>query len=112
MIREDPTKLDARLERALSLSQLPAFTAGSRGILDLLGVTRRGQLSSDRTEGLRGYSAVDPGRGLLAPCPAHQREGDFERYGTFPAIELDSQPPQVWLGCRRDSSFIQPTEIC
>jgi hypothetical protein len=44
MIREDPTKLDARLDARYLYSQLPAFTAGSRGILDLLGVTRRGQL--------------------------------------------------------------------
>jgi len=27
----------------------------------------------------------------------HQREGDFERYGYFPGVELDENPPLVWL---------------
>ena len=27
----------------------------------------------------------------------HQREGDFHRYGYFCGIEIDLQPPLVWL---------------
>jgi hypothetical protein len=97
MIREDPTKLDARLDARYLYSQLPAFTAGSRGILDLLGVTRHGQLvviELKASEDIQlSIQAVD----YWLRVRRHQREGDFERYGYFPGIELDSQPPQVWL---------------
>jgi hypothetical protein len=44
MIREDPAKLDAHLDVRHLYAQTPALTVGDRGVLDLLGVTRRGRL--------------------------------------------------------------------
>jgi hypothetical protein len=44
ILREDPTRLDAHLDPRYLYSQVPALTVGDRGVLDLLGVTRRGRL--------------------------------------------------------------------
>ena len=44
----------------------------------------------------------------------HQREGDFQRYGYFAGIELDPQPPLVWLvapGLRFHSGHGHAAEI-
>jgi len=93
----DCARLDAQLDPQHLYSQVPALSHGDRGILDLLGVTRRGRLvvielkaSEDMQLPLQ---AVD----YWLRVRRHQREGDFERYGYFPGITLDPRPPLVWL---------------
>jgi hypothetical protein len=44
LVLQDPTRLDAQLDPGHLYSQLPALAVGDRGVLDLLGVTRRGRL--------------------------------------------------------------------
>ena len=44
LVRADPSRIDASLDPAHLYSQVPAIAAGDRGVLDLLGVTRRGRL--------------------------------------------------------------------
>jgi hypothetical protein len=97
LIREDPTKLDAQLDPRYLYSQLPAFTAGNRGILDLLGVTRRGQLVVIELKASEDIQLPIQAVDYWLRVRRHQREGDFERYGYFPGIGLDSKPPLVWL---------------
>ena len=97
IIRQNPTTLDAQLDPRYLYSQVPAFTAGSRGILDLLGVTRRGQLvviELKASEDLQlSIQAVD----YWLRVRRHQRECDFQRYGYFTGVELDPKPPLLWL---------------
>ena len=40
----DPDRLDAQLDPAHLYSQVPALSVGDRGVIDLLGITRRGRL--------------------------------------------------------------------
>ena len=44
LVLEDPSRLDAQLDPQHLYSQVPALAGGDRGVLDLLGVTRRGRL--------------------------------------------------------------------
>lgn len=37
------------------------------------------------------------GSALWLRVRGHQREGDFQRYGYFAGIELDTKPPLIWL---------------
>jgi hypothetical protein len=76
---------------------LPAFTAGKRGILDLLGVTRRGQLVIIELKASEDIQLPIQAVDYWLRVRRHQRVGDFERYGYFPGLELDSKPPMVWL---------------
>lgn len=98
LVLDDPARLDAQLDPRHLYSQVPALAAGDRGVLDLLGVTRRGRLvviELKASEDIQlPIQAVDY---WLRVC-RHQREGDFHRYGYFAGIELDPKPPFIWLG--------------
>jgi hypothetical protein len=97
VIREDPTKLDAHLDPRYLYSQLPAFTAGNRGVLDLLGVTRRGRLVVIELKASEDIQLPIQAVDYWLRVRRHHRDGDFKRYGYFPGIELDPSPPLVWL---------------
>ena len=97
VVLDDCTRLDAQLDPHYLYSQLPALAGGDRGILDLLGVTRRGRLvviELKASEDLQlPLQAVD----YWLRVRRHQREGDLERYGYFAGVALDPRPPLVWL---------------
>jgi hypothetical protein len=97
LILRDPTQLDARLDVRFLYSQVPAFTARDRGILDLLGITRQGRLvviELKASEDLQmPLQAVD----YWLRVRRHQSDGDFHRCGYFNGIEIDPRPPLVWL---------------
>jgi|HubBroStandDraft_4_1064222.scaffolds.fasta_scaffold431303_2 hypothetical protein len=86
IVSEDPTKLDAQLDVRHFYSQVPGLAAGDRGVLDLLGITRRGRLV---------VIVLKASEDIQMPIPAvndwlrvrrHQREEDFQEYGY---IEID-----------------------
>ena len=97
LVLEDPEKLDAQLDPQHMYSQVPALLAGNRGVLDLLGVTRRGRLvviELKATEDIQlPMQAVD----YWLRVRRHQLMGDFHRHGYFAGVELDPKPPLVWI---------------
>jgi hypothetical protein len=97
LVLGDSSRLDAQLDPRFLYSQTPAFAAGDRGVMDLLGVTRAGRLvviELKASEDLHlPLQAVD----YWLRVRAHHREGDFPRYGYFTGVELDPRPPLVWL---------------
>lgn len=94
---QDPTKLDAQLDPRHLYSQVPALAGGDRGVLDLLGVTRRGRLVVIELKASEDIQLPVQAVDYWLRVRRHQREGDFERYGYFAGMELDSKPPLVWL---------------
>jgi hypothetical protein len=97
LILEDPTRLDAQLDPRFLYSQVPAVSPGDRGILDLLGVTRRGQLVVIELKASEDIQMPIQAVDYWLRVRRHQREGDFQRCGYFSGIELASTPPLVWL---------------
>jgi hypothetical protein len=97
LVLEGSEKLDAQLDPQHVYSQVPALLAGSRGVLDLLGVTRRGRLvviELKATEDIQlPMQAVD----YWLRVRRHQLMGDFHRHGYFVGVELDPKPPLVWI---------------
>lgn len=97
IVRSDPERLDASLNPAHLYSQVPALAAGERGIIDLLGVTRQGRLvviELKASEDLHlPLQAVD----YWLRVRRHLAEGDFQRFGYFSGIELQSSSPLIWL---------------
>jgi hypothetical protein len=96
-VLEDPSRLDAQLNSAFLYSQVPALASGDRGILDLLGVTRRGRLVVIELKASEDIQMPIQAVDYWLRVRRHQREGDFQRFGYFSGIELDPQPPLVWL---------------
>lgn len=97
LVLEDCTRLDAVLDPRHLYSQVPALAAGDRGILDLLGVTRRGRLVVIELKASEDIQLPLQAVDYWLRVRRHQREKDFERFGYFPGVTLDPQPPLVWL---------------
>ncbi|MGH9737388.1 MAG: hypothetical protein ACRD4X_02235 [Candidatus Acidiferrales bacterium] len=97
LVLEDCTRLDAILDPRYVYSQVPALAAGDRGILDLLGVTRRGRLVVIELKASEDIQLPLQAVDYWLRVRRHQRDGDFERYGYFTGITLDPKPPLVWL---------------
>jgi hypothetical protein len=97
LVFEDPSRLDAQLDPAFVYSQVPALASGDRGILDLLGVTRRGRLVVIELKASEDIQMPIQAVDYWLRVRRHQREGDFHRFGYFSGIDLDPHPPLVWL---------------
>ena len=89
IVSEDPTELDAQLDVRYFYSQVPALAAGDRGVLDLLGITRRGRLLVIELKASEDIQMPIPASGLMAarPPPSARRRFSGVRY--FPGIEID-----------------------
>jgi hypothetical protein len=97
LIFEDSTRLDAQLNPKFVYSQVPALSGGDRGVLDLLGVTRRGRLVIIELKASEDIQMPIQAVDYWLRVRRHQRDGDFQRFGYFSGIELDPQAPLVWL---------------
>ena len=97
LVMQDPTRLDAQLDASHLYSQVPAVTAGDRGVIDLLGVTRRGRLVVIELKASEDIQLPMQAIDYWLRVRRHQRDGDLERYGYFAGMQLDPKPPLVWL---------------
>jgi hypothetical protein len=93
----DATRLDAQPNPAHLYSQVPAFSAGDRRVLDLLGVTWRGRLVVIELKASEDIQLPIQALDYWLHVRRHQRDGDFEWFGYFSGVKLDSLPPLVWL---------------
>jgi hypothetical protein len=96
MILADPVRLDAHLDARHVYSQVPTLTQ-DRGIVDLLGVTRRGRLVVIEIKASEDLQTPVQALDYWLRIRRHQLAGDFARCGYFSGVELSSEPPLVWL---------------
>jgi len=109
VLRRDITAIDAHLSPAHVYSQVPAFAASDRGMLDLLSVDRDGRLAvielkadDDLHLALQGLDYWIRVRWHhlqttdTAGAPAFGL-GEFQRHGYFPGVRLSPAPPRLYL---------------
>jgi len=94
---EEPDRLDAQLDPNHLYSQVPALAAGDRGVIDLLGVTRRGRLVVIELKASEDIQLPMQALDYWLRVRRHQLSGDFQRYGYFAGVEFDPKPPLIWL---------------
>ena len=97
LVLQNPTRLDAQLDGTHFYSQVPAVSAGDRGVIDLLGITRRARLVIIELKASEDIQLPMQAIDYWLRVQRHQREGDFERYGYFAGVQLDPKPPLLWL---------------
>ncbi len=97
IVLEDPVKLDAQLDPEHFYSQVPALAAGDRGVLDLLGITRKGRLVVIELKASEDIQLPVQAVDYWLRVRRHQRESDFQEYGYFAEVQIDPRPPLVWL---------------
>ena len=97
LLVRDITKVDSQLSPDCVYPQVPAFSGVDRGVIDILGVTRRGRLAVIELK-LEEDSNL-PLQGLdywLRVKWLHDR-GQFEEFGYFPGGGLAPDPPLLYL---------------
>ena len=97
MVAADPARIDARLDSRHIYAQVPAFSSGDRGIIDLLGVTRDGRLAVLELKASEDIHLVMQAVDYWLRVRWHQDQNDFRRYGYFPDVPLQPKPPLLFL---------------
>ena len=108
VLRRDVQAIDERLDPAHVYTQVPAFAASDRGMLDLLGVDRDGRLAvlelkADEDlhlalQGLDYWIRVRWHHMQTAdPSGSASGLGEFQRLGYFPGVRLSPEPPRLYL---------------
>ncbi len=97
LVADDITKIDPDLLPDFVYPQVPAFSGGDRGVIDILAVTRAGRLTVIE---LKLYEEINlPFQGLdywLRVKWLHER-GQFQAFGYFPELGVASETPRLIL---------------
>jgi hypothetical protein len=97
LVREDVTRIDAKLDPRFVYAQVFANAGGEHGILDLLAITRSGRLAILELKTTEHIHLPLQAADYWLRVRRHLQQGDFARYGFFPGIELQAAPPLVYL---------------
>jgi hypothetical protein len=109
VLRRDVVPLDARLSAAHVYTQVPAFAAGDRGMLDLLGVSDDGRLAVIELKADEDLHLALQGLDYWVRVRWHHRQtadtaerqgfglGEFQRLGYFGGMRLSEEDPRLYL---------------
>jgi hypothetical protein len=96
LILANPLKLDPQLDSRYFYSQVPALTQ-DRGVIDLLGVTRRGRLVVIELKASEDAQLPMQGLDYWLRIRRLQLSGELQRCGYFPDVDLSAEAPLIWL---------------
>jgi hypothetical protein len=89
--------LDERLESAMLYSQVPAFSASDRAMIDVLTVTRDRRLAVVELKADEDIHLPLQGLDYWARVRWHHERGEFQKFGYFPGCELSPSSPLLLL---------------
>ena len=89
--------LDRRLDPVCAYSQMPAFSAADRAMIDVLAVTREGRLAVLELKAEEDIHLPMQGLDYWSRVAWHHARGEFQRFGYFPNRELSSAAPLLML---------------
>ncbi len=91
------TGLDSGFDAGAVYSQVPAFAASDRAMIDVLTVTREGRLAVLELKADEDIHLPLQGLDYWARVAWHHERGEFQRFGYFPGRELSPSPPLLLL---------------
>ena len=105
VLRRNVEPLDPRLNPAHVYTQVPAFAASDRGMLDLLGVTNDGRLAVIELKADEDLHLALQGLDYWIRVRWHHLQnpdaasglGEFQRHGYFGGIYLSAEAPRLYL---------------
>lgn len=97
LVVQDVSAVDERLERACFYSQVPAFSAADRAMIDVLAVTRNGRLAVVELKADEDIHLPLQGLDYWSRVTWHHARGEFQRFGYFPGRELSGEEPLLFL---------------
>ncbi|HLW54808.1 MAG TPA: hypothetical protein VKW06_18375 [Candidatus Angelobacter sp.] len=97
LVFKDVSAIDSRLDPAHVYSQVPAFSASDRAMIDVLACTHDHRLAVLELKADEDIHLPLQGLDYWARVVWHQQRGEFAGFGYFPGITLSSQPPLLLL---------------
>jgi hypothetical protein len=97
LVTRDVRVIDERLDGRFVYSQVPAFAASDRAMLDVLTCTLDGRLAILELKANEDIHLPLQGLDYWARVRWHQQHGEFARNGYFAGRELSSAPPLLFL---------------
>jgi hypothetical protein len=89
--------LDGRIDAACLYSQVPAFSASDRAMIDVLTTTREGRLAVVELKADEDIHLPLQGLDYWSRVAWHHERGEFQKFGYFPGKELSSEDPLLFL---------------
>lgn len=97
LVRADVSVIDERLETESVYSQVPAFSAADRAMIDVLTLTRTGRLAVVELKADEDIHLPLQGIDYWARVQWHQGRGEFLRFGYFGGRVLAEESPLLFL---------------
>jgi hypothetical protein len=89
--------VDSRLDRTTVYSQVPAFSASDRSLIDVLACTSEGRLAVLELKADEDIHLPVQGLDYWARVRWHHSRGDFQKFGYFKNVRLAPEPPLLFL---------------
>jgi len=96
-LRQDIAELEPSIRNEYVYSQVPAFSAGDRGMLDLLTVNRSGRLAVIELKASEDLHLPLQALDYWMRVRQLHHAGDLKKHGYFPGVELADTDPMLYL---------------
>jgi hypothetical protein len=97
LVFKNVAAIDARLDPAHVYSQVPAFSASDRAMIDVLACTHDRRLAVLELKADEDIHLPLQGLDYWARVKWHHGRGEFQKFGYFSGIELSPRPPLLFL---------------
>jgi hypothetical protein len=97
LVVKDVSVVDERLETRAQYSQVPAFSAADRAMIDVLTVTRKGRLAVVELKADEDIHLPLQGLDYWSRVEWHHGRGEFQKFGYFLERELAADSPLLFL---------------
>jgi hypothetical protein len=97
LVVSDVSVIDEALESAITYSQVPAFSASDRAMIDVLATTREGRIAVVELKADEDIHLPLQGLDYWARVEWHHTRGEFTRFGYFAGRELSPEKPLLFL---------------
>lgn len=97
LVEKNIAALDELLDPACVYSQVPAFSAADRGMIDVLTITRENRLAVVELKADEDINLPLQGLDYWARVAWHHQRGEFERLGYFSGKQLSEAKPALFL---------------
>jgi hypothetical protein len=97
LVVQNVAAVDEILDPACFYSQVPAFSAADRAMIDVLATTRAGRLTVVELKADEDIHLPLQGLDYWSRVAWHHARGEFQRFGYFPLRELSPDAPLLFL---------------
>ena len=97
LVFKNVAAIDSRLDSGHVYSQVPAFSASDRAMIDVLACSREGRLAVLELKADEDIHLPLQGLDYWARVLWHHSRGEFQQYGYFPGQQLSPWPPLLML---------------